>query len=451
MADITTYTLMNKNTPVLECKYDVYRHAFTGEDNEIIKYDLAAAPLGAFEKDTSGAVITVESLNDWLDSRTLDKSRRKVVKDNRLLTIDVDRLREENHALSMSDQYWHKEESDDSTWPNINYFTNPFDETIGDVLFKELSSNKTLDKKSEYKTPEATTGGTLRKKWKIDADGQRLLVKGGTKANGKQEPFNELIATKLYKRLLQPQEYVEYKVVKEDNIVASLCPNMLTPDTELIPAAQIFDYYQRWEGAGRYDHMRHAMIELGQDSAYVDVMLSKMLLCDALMANYDRHLNNFGAIRDVNTLDIKGFAPFWDNGNALYCNERDVPVDPWSYDAKPFTGTALQHLSLIKDLSWYEPKRLQGFDDEIAQILSDSGLEMKERRISAVIAGYSARNRHIDKIAHKWQLEHNRDHIYVQERPSSLKTRGKAFAVAEEAQAGGAERNIRPHKGGPER
>ena len=42
-----------------------------------------------------------------------------------------------------------------------------------------------------------------------------------------------------------------------------------------------------------------------------------MFILDYLLLNEDRHLNNFGIIRDVNTLKWIDLAPIFDNGQSL--------------------------------------------------------------------------------------------------------------------------------------
>lgn len=42
-----------------------------------------------------------------------------------------------------------------------------------------------------------------------------------------------------------------------------------------------------------------------------------MIVLDYIIANEDRHLNNFGAIRDANTLAWIGMAPIYDSGASL--------------------------------------------------------------------------------------------------------------------------------------
>ena len=42
-----------------------------------------------------------------------------------------------------------------------------------------------------------------------------------------------------------------------------------------------------------------------------------MFILDYIMLNEDRHLNNFGIIRDVQTLNWIGTAPIFDTGESL--------------------------------------------------------------------------------------------------------------------------------------
>ncbi|WP_302233988.1 HipA domain-containing protein [uncultured Adlercreutzia sp.] len=44
--------------------------------------------------------------------------------------------------------------------------------------------------------------------------------------------------------------------------------------------------------------------------------LAKMIVCDSIVANTDRHLRNFGLIRDIHDLAWR-FAPLFDTGNAV--------------------------------------------------------------------------------------------------------------------------------------
>ena len=54
------------------------------------------------------------------------------------------------------------------------------------------------------------------------------------------------------------------------------------------------------------------------------------------MRNIDRHYNNFGLVRDVETLRVRP-APLFDTGASLWCGE--LAIDNRDYKAKPFYAT----------------------------------------------------------------------------------------------------------------
>lgn len=48
--------------------------------------------------------------------------------------------------------------------------------------------------------------------------------------------------------------------------------------------------------------------------------LQKMIILDYIMANEDRHLGNFGIIRDVESLQWVSICPIFDTGRSLNTN-----------------------------------------------------------------------------------------------------------------------------------
>lgn len=83
----------------------------------------------------------------------------------------------------------------------------------------------------------------------------------------------------------------------------------------MIPAAQIL---LGKEGVGfeelvkvYLDFLEEALVSNAKEK------IQKQLLCDALLDNTDRHLNNFGVIRNVSTLQIMDVALNYDCGRIL--------------------------------------------------------------------------------------------------------------------------------------
>ena len=59
-----------------------------------------------------------------------------------------------------------------------------------------------------------------------------------------------------------------------------------------------------------------------------------MYVLDYLIVNKDRHLGNFGVIRDVSTLDWVDIAPVFDSGQAMYSQSKI-----YEYNFHSATGT----------------------------------------------------------------------------------------------------------------
>ena len=55
------------------------------------------------------------------------------------------------------------------------------------------------------------------------------------------------------------------------------------------------------------------------EQAFSD-FLDYQIMTDYLMTNTDRHMNNIAVMRNPDTLQILGFAPIYDSGNAMFYN-----------------------------------------------------------------------------------------------------------------------------------
>ena len=98
-------------------------------------------------------------------------------------------------GLSLSDHYWVKPAGSNLSWDEVNFFENGFSPDVGDALLGKLSKTSDIDLRS----PDWTCDGNLRKRWAI-LDGKRCLVKAGS-GPFHQQPFNEVIASKMADRL----------------------------------------------------------------------------------------------------------------------------------------------------------------------------------------------------------------------------------------------------------
>lgn len=203
-----------------------------------------------------------------------------------------------------------------------------------------------------------------------------------------QEPYNETIATCLYGRLLESEDFVPYTLLRQDRRVYSCCPNMLRDDEELVSA---IDLIPRWQSPMRLEEVeglarRYESLGIRDARRAID----KMLTCDLILANTDRHYRNFGLIRDCETLEYTRVAPLFDSGHSLWCTTQvlELPSD-YEYVAKPFGFNGMpsrEVLGLVSDLEWFETDRLDGFIKDVEHALAKNKL-MPAGRIDQVCAG----------------------------------------------------------------
>jgi hypothetical protein len=336
------------------------------------------------------------SLNEWWKSRSIPASRSGLR--DALERLDVGStgsLLLKCMGLSLSDQYWvcphdssldsspasSNDSSRDSSptnprgssltipqskalrWEDINFFDNEFSGDVGNALFGHGPSGKSINLVS----PDNTSDGWLQKKWAI-ADGKRVLMKCGS-APCHQEPLNEVLATLIMKRLGIP--HVAYSLAFEDDRPISVCEDFIDSTTDLVSAWSIYNTLKKSNNDSVYTHYIRCTRELGIPD--VTQQLNAMLLVDYIIANEDRHFNNFGCVRDAETLRWMGAAPVFDSGTSMYHNQLPSHINPASPGkSKPFAADHGKQIKLIGGLDWFDPHTLDGIAQEWAPILKAS-------------------------------------------------------------------------------
>ena len=315
--------LMNKNNEVLFANYDTATGVFT-EIYDVFNIDYAPYILNSFYvKGDINNTIFRTNLSEWFKGRGIPSWRDKL--DLLLHRLNVNapcELLNKAFGLSLSDQYWLKPSNTNIKYEDINFFDNDFD--YAEFMEASLSKNSQIIKKiSSLKTPNNTTDGMLKKAWIIE-NNTRYLLKGGYK-NDTLQPFNEFLASEICKRL--GFNHVEYTLDTYKDTIVSKCPCFITKDTELITCHQIMNNIKIPNNETYYEEYIKILEEKGIKDARIK--LENMYILDFLIMNEDRHLNNFGIIRDVNTLKWLDIAPIFDNGQSLnieYYDEEEMHI-----------------------------------------------------------------------------------------------------------------------------
>ena len=346
------------------------------------------APFGLIKNNE----VDKKEFNRWWKNRQIPASRnglKEVLYRSNIYDKDnFDLLDFKAYCLSLSDKYWVKQKDDDTNWEEVNFFDNDFSEDIGKILFNGGSTSSKLN----LNTPDMTSNGNYEKRWKI-IDGDRYLIKAGSKIIN-QEPFNEAIATKLYERLLNENEFVKYSLIKDGTRGFSICKNFITKETELVPAWKVNEYFDYLEEENSYEHYIRCLNILGIKNART--LIDKMIVCDYILANKDRHFNNFGVIRNVETLEFTSVAPIFDNGCSLWYDENDMYVGEF-FLTKPFEEYESKQINLVKDFSFFEENKLEGFTKKVESILLTNKLLTKER-IDKLVSEIEKRIKYVSEL-----------------------------------------------------
>ena len=365
-------TLMHKNTAVVDVTIN--------PDNSCIDkigaiHNPEHLPIGTtgFRDGDKGKPNRAE-LNDWWLGRSIPASRDKIEAALCALNLRTpSALIVRCYGLSLSDQYWVIPKGSALSWNSVNFFDNDFSKDIGEILFgREPKDHDWINMIS----PDNTTDGWLRKKWSI-RNGKRVLIKGGSGVY-QQEPFNEVIASAIMKKLRinhVPYELI-YEQNSEGNKAYSLCENFVTSQTELVPAWQITQTMKRLNSDSELTHLLRCCEELGMNVKDIALDIEKMLVLDYIIANEDRHYNNFGFLRNAETLEWLGFAPIFDSGTSLWYNTEKVGSET---EAKPFRNSHDEQIKLVQGLRWFDYTALKGMEIKITEILAKSSAGDRKR------------------------------------------------------------------------
>ncbi|MCM1050168.1 MAG: HipA domain-containing protein [Clostridiales bacterium] len=332
-------------------------------------------------------------LNEWWAERSIPASRSGIRETLEVLGIpDTKILLIRCFGLSLSDQYWIRPEDSSLTWEKVNFFDNEFSSDIGDILFGMNKKTNILN----FSSPDNTSDGNLKKRWKL-ADGRRFLVKGGSNPF-RQQPFNEVIASEIMERL--DIYHVPYTVTWDNGAPYCICEDFVTRDTELIPAWRIIQTQKKDNSTSIYRHFINCCKTLGIKDTVP--FLDRMIVLDYIIANEDRHLNNFGLLRNAETLKWCGFAPIYDSGSSLGYDKTAGQIRAESdIVCKPFKKHHTEQLKLVSDFSWINFERLADINNLITKTLSaDAAKEyIDDNRLSAIVESVDRRIQNLKRLS----------------------------------------------------
>lgn len=382
---------MQKNYAVAEIDIDEDTGDIINVSEVIHKERL---PYSSIQKDEYGEItgVNIHRLNHWWQKRGVPENRDGI---KTLLpsfgVTNLHQLQLLNDGLSLADCYWIKRTYSNASWDKMNFFTNDFTYEVGDLFFE----NKPLRENGSLYSPDLSTGGWLRKTWKIK-NNKRYLIKAGSEPNN-EEPINEVLASKLLESL-NFIPFVKYRLGNISKTAVSVCKNFLNENTEFIPADFIYKSKPRNPKTSVYDHLIERCNEYGIPG--MSDFIDRMLQVDYILANQDRHLSNFGFLRDVDTLKILGPAPLFDNGTSLWNNQSNAKLLSALNVSKPFKNMHKEQILLINkfQLSPEELANVPELYDDVMRAKTKMDLERIKMIRKKLCENIDSFNRFVEKL-----------------------------------------------------
>ena len=302
------------------------------------------------------------------------------------------------HGLSLRNHYWFKRPDENLRYQDINFFTNPWDDSFARaVLNHDYEALKTCD----YNVPDVTTPGGGIKGWIREKDGPKLYKLGLQKGHD-EEALGEVLASRLAKRLFGDEYVLTYELKKIGDQYASCSPLMIGEDEELIPMLHVLDA-ETWS---LYNSLRTHKQNRGLFYKKIfscgipglGEFFTKIACLKDLCFVSDLHFGNVSLIRNVNTGAYR-IAPIYDLGGAFGSTKNGQYL---LSNATPSLLLVVYYtyssIDPSWDYSWFDPSRLDGFEEEIKETLSKSKFYTPEL-IASIIAVYSRQKATLEEYA----------------------------------------------------
>lgn len=390
--------LMNKNTAVMLVNLN---SSYNSIDEILEIVNIEYAPLSIYNAYNSKSLSLLKVSNNWFKGRGIPSFRKDLEKLLERLNVESSQeLLNKSYGLSLSDQYWLKEFDADINWKDINFFNNDFEyEAYLEASLDSSSSHLRLDP-NILKSPNNTTDGMLQKAWVIE-DNKRKLIKG-TYSFSLQEPFNEWLASSICKRL--GFDYCDYSVEFNNKTkLISKCDCFIKDDEEIISAFDVFKSKVKPNGISDYEFYISILEEHGLVNARKD--LENMIILDYLIVNSDRHMKNFGIIRNVETLKWLKLTPIFDSGESMQCDKYTDEIDFNRCYGMFFKSPNKNYEDILKSIKdgikRIDINSLDGLANEYESLLKmfQSKLDISDNRINKLVNGLNIRinklNKHI--------------------------------------------------------
>ena len=268
-----------------------------------------------------GGQMNNRKFHEWWRDRAIPKTRHGAKTAlQRLGYASTKSALVNNLALSLSDCYWIQPRGENLTWKEVNLFTNDFVDSFGEIT---INRDHMIDIRKETRFNCVTSQGELQKKWCIDKEGRRYMIKGNY-GESYQQSLNEIFATTLHKQQ-KFEHYTPYALVKLQidggmEGLGCLSYDFCTENIECLSAWELLQTVKIKQNESYYYPLKKVCLSLGMSEQDFHHFMDYQIMTDYLISNTDRHMNNIAVMRNPDTLELLGFAPIYDSGNSMFYN-----------------------------------------------------------------------------------------------------------------------------------
>lgn len=198
---------------------------------------------------------------------------------------------------------------------------------------------------------------------------------------------------------------LDYNSIKEMH-PDDICEDFASEALEFIPAIDVVDSEKKDNAVSTYEHFIYVCAEHGLSEQEVRGFLEYQVLTDFVLTNTDRHLNNFGILRDSRTLKFVRMAPIFDSGNSMFWDSPRLPErsNCTEITVNSFRKTETELLKLVTDRSCVRMDLLP-CRDEIAELYAkDDSIAF----VDSILIGYEKKKALLEQFMEKGTPAQNR-------------------------------------------
>ena len=326
------YTLMNGDIPVLNFDFeDMYIELL---NNDFLPYELKDYIKTTDYHNIKKSMRDIECVKDFFVSRTLNLARdhAKEILNCAALPQRVDsasklKITFACRGLSITDNFWIKEDYEDITFSQVNLRENK----LSDASYHIAIIGKHISVTADEVRPDLSTSGMFPKYWSRESG--KLSMWKSDMTTGNVNTNAEIEASVILRTA--GANALEYVGIEKDDRLFAVSECMSDNDYSLVTATAVKDWCE---------HTGRNFMEFIHENFLAE--FANMCVADYVIANTDRHNDNWCFMVNNHTNNIVGFAKLHDHNQSLIADCFGTDIKTLKYeplDNKTFTDAVNEY------------------------------------------------------------------------------------------------------------